>query len=79
MSQEEGLSTGRFDSDRGDLSWDSVPKVVSAGRGFEPSAEVDPVGSTCDEPHTYQPDHRLGIWRVSWDLAGVERWVGRLA
>ena len=36
MSQEEGLSTRRFDSNRGDLSFNSVPKVevpgVSSGR-----------------------------------------------
>ena len=30
---EEGLSTGRFDSDRGDLSFDSVPKVESPSGG----------------------------------------------
>ena len=29
----EGLSTGRFDSDRGDLSCNSVPKVESPGGG----------------------------------------------
>ena len=36
MSQEEGLSTRRFDSNRRDLSFNSVPKVelpgVSTGR-----------------------------------------------
>ena len=31
MSQEEGLSTRGFDSNRGDLSLDSVPKVKSPG------------------------------------------------
>ena len=31
MSLEEGLSTGRFDSNRGDLSFNSVPKVELPG------------------------------------------------
>ena len=31
-----GVSIGRFDSDRGDLSFDSVPKADSPGRGFGP-------------------------------------------
>ena len=54
MSQEEGLSTGHFDSDRGDLSCDSVPKIESPGGGFGPSAEVDPGRSTCDPILTSQ-------------------------
>ena len=48
MSQEEGLSTGRFDSDRGDLSCDSVPKVESPSGGDGPSADLEPLGITCD-------------------------------
>ena len=67
VSQAEGLSTGSFDSDRGDLSCDSMPKVESPGGGFEPSAEVDPDGSTCDTVWTpYLPASSL-----AWDLAGV--------
>ena len=31
MSQEEGLSTRRFDSDRGDLHFNRVPKVELPG------------------------------------------------
>ena len=33
----EGLSTGRFDPDREDLSCDSVLKVGSPGGGFGPN------------------------------------------
>ena len=76
MSQEEGLSTGRFDSDRGDLYCDSVPKVESPGGGQGPSpTELEPLGITCETARApYLPARS-----PAWDLAGVERWVSRLA
>ena len=76
MSQGEGLSTGLFYSDRGDLSYDSVPKVESPGGGDGPlSTELEPLGITCETARApYLPARSL-----AWDLAGVERWVGRLA
>ena len=48
----EGLSTGRFDSDQGDLFYNSVPKEESPSGGFPPK------GKPLDwwpepEPHTY--------------------------
>ena len=98
MSQEEGLSTGRFDSDRRDLSCDTVPKVESPGGGQGSSiTELEPQGITCEtarapgQGSSTTELEPLGITcgtarapylparSPAWDLAGVERWVGRLA
>ena len=68
MSQEEGLSTGYFDSDRGNLSVDSITWSESPGGGFGPRSEASKSLAE-PEPHTYQPDAR--------DLAGVEHWTRR--
>ena len=66
MSLEEGLSTGRFDSDRGGLYRIAYPKAESPGGGSDLKAK--PLSQwPKPEPHTHQPDHQL------------ERWVGRLA
>ena len=68
MSQEEDRSTGHIDSDRGDLSFDSITWSESPGMVFGPRS-VASKSLAEPEPHTYQPDPR--------DLVGVERWVSR--
>ena len=70
VSQEEDRSTGHFDSDRGDLSFDSITWSESPGVGFGPRSVASKSLAGAWTPY-------LPARSPECDLAGVERWVRR--